>query len=91
MYGKLDTERKKMNEAIYINRDQAFEFHNGQDLYFGPVGTWFSVRAADLLRSRAGYDEFHRKTLKSYGKTIILLVRSQSCGPGWYQVHPNER
>ena len=82
-----------MNEAIYINRDQAFEFHNGQDLYFGPVGTWFSVRADDLLRSRGpnGYDEFHRKTLKSYGKAIILLVRSQSCGPGWYQIHPSER
>ena len=40
-----------MNEAIYINPDQAFEFHNGQDLYFGPVGTWFSVHADDLLKS----------------------------------------
>ena len=82
-----------MNEAIYINQNQAFEFHNGQDLYFGPVGTWFLVCAADLLRSRegTGYDELHRKTLKSYGKETILLVRTQSCGPGWYQVHPKEK
>ena len=82
-----------MNEAIYINRDQAFEFHNGQDLYFGPVGTWFSVHADDLLKSYGPrtYDVPHKKTLKSYGKVIILLVRTQSCGVGWYQIHPRER
>jgi hypothetical protein len=81
-----------MFEAIYINRDQAFEFDNGQDLYFGPVGTWFSVRADALLRSRpGGYDKTHTEILKSYGTENILLVRTQSCGPGWYQIHPNER
>ena len=82
-----------MFESIYINRDQAFEFDNGQDLYFGPVGTWFSVRADVLLRSRGpgGYDERHNEIPKSYGMENILLVRSQSCGPGWYQLHPNER
>ena len=82
-----------MYEAIYINRDQAFEFHNGQDLYFGPVGTWFSVRADVLLRSRGpgGYDKKHVEALESYGQENILLVRTESCGPGWYQVHPRER
>lgn len=82
-----------MNEAIYINRDQAFEFDNGQDLYFGPIGTWFSVRADVLLRSRdaRGYDEQHTKILKFYGMESILLVRTQSCGPGWYQIHPREK
>lgn len=82
-----------MFEAIYINQDQAYEFDNGQDLYFGPVGTWFSVRADVLLRSRGlrGYDKRHNEILKSYGVENILLVRSESCGPGWYQLHPNER
>ena len=82
-----------MFESIYINRDQAFEFDNVQDLYFGPIGTWFSVRADVLLRSRGpgGYDKTHNEILKSYGTENILLVRSQSCGPGWYQLHPNKR
>ena len=82
-----------MFEAIYINQDQAYEFDNGQDLYFAPIGTWFSVRADVLLRSRGpgGYDKKHTEILTAYGVENILLVRSQSCGPGWYQLHPNKR
>ena len=40
---------------IHINADQAFEYHNGQDLSEGGVGTWFQVRA-DKLRSTMNTD-----------------------------------
>tara|TARA_R100001015_G_C4617430_1_gene173708 strand:- start:293 stop:511 length:219 start_codon:yes stop_codon:yes gene_type:complete len=67
-------------EAIKINQLQAFEFDNGQDLLNGPVGTWFEAPANQVLPSK-----------DNPGKEKTLFVRSQSCGPGWYQVHPNNK
>ena len=78
--------------AIHINEDQAFEFYNGQDLCSGSVGTWFSVRADDLLSSynHQSSDVSVTETLAPFREKTILLVRTQSCGAGWFQVHPLE-
>jgi hypothetical protein len=78
---------------IHLNRDQAFEYDNGQDLYEGGVGTWFQIRA-DKLRSTLntdGYSKEAREELKKYGSTEIILVRGDNCGPGWFHTHPLNR
>jgi len=78
---------------IHISADQAFEYHNGQDLYEGGVGTWFQVRA-DNLRSTLntdGYSVQARQELEKYGSEEIILVRGDNCGPGWFHTHPLER
>tara|TARA_R100001015_G_C4610746_1_gene166130 strand:- start:67 stop:273 length:207 start_codon:yes stop_codon:yes gene_type:complete len=62
---------------IKLNQLQAFEFDNGQDLLSGPVGTWFEAPANQILPPE---DKPNREKL--------LFVRTQSCGPGWYQIHP---
>lgn len=65
---------------VKINQLQAFEFDNGQDLLCGPVGTWFIAPADKILPPEEN---------PTGEKTIF--VRSESCGPGWYQMHPMEK
>jgi hypothetical protein len=64
-------------EPVKINQLHAFEFDNGQDLLHGPVGTWFVAPENKVvpLKDNPGKDE-------------VIFVRSESCGPGWYQSHP---
>jgi len=64
-------------EPIKINELHAFEFDNGQDLLNGPVGTWFVAPEDKVVPSS------HNPS-----KEKVVFVRSQSCGPGWYQSHP---
>ena len=66
-------------KLIKINQLHAFEFDNGQDLLNGPMGTWFEAPENMVL------DPNDNPTNKKR-----LFVRSQSCGPGWYQAHPIE-
>ena len=78
---------------IHINANQAFEYHYGQDLYEGGVGTWFQVRA-DNLRSTLntdGHSGQARQELEKYGSEEIILVRGDNCGPGWFHTHPLKR
>ena len=65
---------------IKIDQLQAYEFENGQDLLSGPVGTWFVAPANKILP----LDE-------NPTDEKMIFVRSESCGPGWYQMHPMER
>ena len=67
-------------EPVKINQLHAFEFDNGQDLLNGPVGTWFEAPEDKVVPSD-----------KNPTQDKVLFVRSQSCGPGWYQVHPNNK
>tara|TARA_R100001015_G_C4600226_1_gene155203 strand:+ start:942 stop:1238 length:297 start_codon:yes stop_codon:yes gene_type:complete len=64
---------------IKINQLHAFEFDNGQDLLNGPVGTWFEAPADKIMPPE-----------DSPTSDNTIFVRSQSCGPGWYQIHPAE-
>ena len=66
-------------EPVKINELHAFEFENGQDLLNGPVGTWFEAPANQVLPAE-----------QNPGTEKTLFVRSQACGPGWYQVHPRK-
>ncbi len=65
---------------IKISQLHAFEFENGQDLLNGPVGTWFEAPADKILPPE-----------ESPTSDNTIFVRSQSCGPGWYQPHPTEK
>jgi hypothetical protein len=64
-------------EPVKISELHAFEFENGQDLLHGPVGTWFIAREDKVMPSE------HNPR-----KEDVVFVRSESCGPGWYQSHP---
>ncbi len=65
---------------IKISQLHAFEFENGQDLLNGPVGTWFEAPADKIIPPE-----------ESPTSDNTIFVRSQSCGPGWYQPHPTEK
>ena len=67
-------------ESIKINELHAFEFDNGQDLLNGPVGTWFVAPEDKIVPSQ------HNPTSDE-----VIFVRSQSCGPGWFQPHPKDK
>tara|TARA_R110002167_G_scaffold257288_1_gene463721 strand:+ start:676 stop:888 length:213 start_codon:yes stop_codon:yes gene_type:complete len=67
-------------DPVKINQLHAFEFDNGQDLLHGPVGTWFVAREDQVIPSE------HNPSSEE-----VVFVRSQSCGPGWYQAHPKEK
>ena len=74
-----EKDKNKM-ESVKINQLHAFEFDNGQDLLHGPVGTWFIAREDQVIAP-----EYNPSSEE------MVFVRSQSCGPGWYQSHPKEK
>ena len=81
-YGMWNTSLSNYKEGrdmfpIKISELHAFEFDNGQDLLGGPVGTWFVAPEDQIIPA-----EFNP------GREKVVFVRSQSCGPGWYQPHP---
>lgn len=62
-------------DPFKITEDIAFEFGNGQNLLSGSVGTWFEAPENIIFED-------------SVKKEKALFVRTQSCGKGWYQIHP---